>query len=219
MTNTNTKTINRVVVYDTTDKYLSPLWAFWAWVGRVLGIYSFVHGFSSWEEFTSFLSKYPKGSIFDLQIWGHGGPGTIYFNGIGKSFKTDSEELKVLENIIEPYSGLVWFRSCSVFKGKKGHEFAQRVSSAIQANVAAHTYIIGTWGLSSGLHVVGPGNKFTPHWDLEEGSNAEGGSKQSFLTDRPFIPAIHFTMPIRIVIGCLLNPKACRSNLFKDISM
>jgi hypothetical protein len=209
--------VKRVVVYDTTDKYLSPLWAFWAWVGRVLGIYSFTHGFSSWEQFVAILSKYPEGSVFELQLWGHGGPGKAYINNVGKNFNPNTPEFKVLKKIIYPRGGLVWFRSCSMFAGEEGHKFAKALSSNLEVNIAAHTYVIGTWGVASGLHLVGPGNNYTPHWDLTEGYNKEGGLKRSKLTDKPFIPAIIFTVPLLIVVGCLLTHNKCRDteNLFK----
>lgn len=208
--------VNRIVVYDTTDKYLSPLWAFWAWVGRVLGFYSFTHGFSSWEQFRTILSKYPEGSVFELQIWGHGSPGKAYIDKIGKDFDAHTLEFQTLKKIMRPKTGLVWFRSCSMFAGEKGQKFAKDLSSGLENNIAAHTYIIGTWGVASGLHLVGPGNNYTPHWDLAEGYNKTGGAKTSKLTDRPFIPAIVFTAPALIVTACLLAQGQCTDiKLFK----
>ena len=60
---------------------------------------------------------------------------------------------------------VVWFRSCSVFHGEKGHEFAKAYRDFFNCSVAAHTYLVSTF--QSGLYILDPGEAV--NWSVNEG--------------------------------------------------
>ena len=119
-------------------------------------------GVKSWAEAETELDKLRSKDFFDtLQIWSHGVPGNAY---IGKQKIQDSfiETLKPFVN----RDSLVWFRSCEVFFGKVGQNFANKMVKQLGCRIAAHTRTIGfPW--QSGLYSCGPDRK--PYWVVETG--------------------------------------------------
>jgi hypothetical protein len=145
----------RVILYDASTG--GPLGWSWA-IGSKLdrGWASF--GVKTWDDALECL---PLG-ITELQIWGHGVPGSPLIN---HSAITDRVMIGLMQKLLTAES-LVWFRSCSVFFGSVGVKFALRAVGLLQCCIAAHTHKIGfPW--HSGLYTLSPGG--TPSWPLYSG--------------------------------------------------
>jgi len=97
--------------------------------------------------------------IDTLQLWSHGQPGKPLLN----NKPIESAFVKFLSVCVTPKS-LVWFRSCSVFYGQTGLEFAERTVQELHCRVAGHTRIIG-WPRQSGLYSVRPNQHFVDPFD------------------------------------------------------
>jgi hypothetical protein len=131
-------------------------------------------GFSDWESALTWLdSKEPWRWIAEVQYWGHGSPGRVWMDKQALTSATpggsyiESALLRSIARRLRPDS-LVWFRTCSTFAGKPGHDFARAWSNALGCRVAAYTHIIGPF--QSGLHTAYPRQE--PSWPLTEGIEA-----------------------------------------------
>lgn len=124
-------------------------------------------GVSSWAEALDWLNTFD--GITQIQFWGHSGPGVASIGGEALSLRSRSHEdlgpkLMMLKTKLAP-GAIWWFRSCALFCGTRGQEFAQGFAEHMNCKVAAHTHIIAMW--HSGLHTISPGE--APSWPLTEG--------------------------------------------------
>jgi hypothetical protein len=141
----------RVIALDPTDRWLSPVWKLGAWLYCLFGLADlYVHA-KTVEELVQKLPDSEK--IFELQFWCHGAPG-----GIGWNRQFCNENSLLFAKPLTIPNGLVWFRACSVVAGHPGREFVRVLGNKLQARIAAHTHIIGQWGMQSGLRVYDPQN-------------------------------------------------------------
>jgi len=140
----------KIILYDS-----SPNGALgWSWaVGSYRPGWTRV-GARTWHEsIKKLLDAVPPGTrVKELQIWGHGQPGEPMFNGL-----TAPPMFWNRLTTIVMADSLVWFRSCSVFFGRKGQAFAERMANELGCRVAGHTRIIGPW--QSGLCSLSPNGK------------------------------------------------------------
>jgi hypothetical protein len=108
------------------------------------------------------LEKLPPAEDLDeVQFWCHGWAGLIAWSDRTHTQRSFSKPLT------RP-GGLIWFRSCGTMAGIVGRNFVKAVAEQCQCKVAAHTHLIGQWGLQSGLRIYDP-QKPAWDWPLEEG--------------------------------------------------
>jgi hypothetical protein len=114
------------------------------------------------------LSRFKDGEVGHVQVWGHGFPGhPVIALPKGKSPQGVFEQ----HTLYPPNAawdacrgGSVWFRSCSVAQGSRGHRF-MAAFAAIGINVVAHLGVIGTWAMHSYLMGVRAGT--APWWSVD----------------------------------------------------
>ncbi len=102
------------------------------------------------------LARHADGEIGHAQVWGHGYPGHPV---IGMPEQDLPGWHTVQRYNLEPShpswlaceGGSVWFRSCSVAQGVRGHAFMNTMANMQGINVAAHLCVVGTWGVQSWL--------------------------------------------------------------------
>jgi len=149
----------KIIVFDTTEGWLTLTWRIGAWLYCALG---WADEYYSGPDLKEVLDRLPAADdIHEIQFWCHGWAGYIYWN---KHFFNQ----KFFKEPLTRPGGVLWFRSCSTIAGISGRTFAQAVAEKCQCKVAAHTYLVGQWGLQSGLRVYDPQE---PAWDwpLDEG--------------------------------------------------
>lgn len=149
----------KIILLDSTDKWLSPIWRLGAWLYCALG---WADDYLAGPDLEKLFTKLPVAEDIDeIQFWCHGWAGYICWNR--HFLKSDFFKRPLTRS-----GGLLWFRSCSTIAGVSGRNFAKDVAETCQCKVAAHTYLIGQWGMQSGLRVYDPQE---PSWDwpLEEG--------------------------------------------------
>lgn len=157
---------------------------FWWTVGgrmfRLFGRADVVVSAASWAEAwgrieTEVARVDPAARIGSLQVWGHGGDGTMWLAGDAFDWACTDPDLdrpaavEAIRRRMDPAGGLVWFRGCNTFRGRLGQAFARQTAAAFGVPVAGHTFIIGLY--HSGTHVLHPGA--APHWDEAEGYDPE----------------------------------------------
>lgn len=149
----------KIIVYDPTDRWLSPIWK----LGAML--YCFVGWADSYvtaDTLEKALEKLPPAEDLDeVQFWCHGWAGLIAWSDRTHTQRSFSKPLT------RP-GGLIWFRSCGTMAGIVGRNFVKAVAEQCQCKVAAHTHLIGQWGLQSGLRIYDP-QKPAWDWPLAEG--------------------------------------------------
>ena len=172
----------RLVIYDKTQGFLSWAWKIGALFLKMFGRSDQVVGVDSWAGFfeacqAAVEEKDSNGTrhmLSRIEYWGHGHKGGVSCNGV--RMDNPSKRLMELAPHMTP-GALLWWRTCSAFSTKKGHQFARSCRDALgSCRVAGHTYI--TWVWQSGLHVLGPGEE--PDWRLDEGIGRMEKSKWSW---------------------------------------
>lgn len=168
----------RLVIFDAARKpsILDESWgigAFSMWFrDRTDGML----GALSWGEVFAWLKNRAKIKLIkELQIWSHGSPGEVYING-EKLTNYLKENIKDFKSFMHP-EGLIWFRTCATFHGKKGKEFAINMTNIFNCKIAAHSFKIG-FPTHSGLHLLKPNEK--PKWPDKEGINKNGELQRSY---------------------------------------
>ncbi len=165
----------RLLVYDGSakagEKLLRTAWSTGAKLYRGMRRVQAIHGATSWDDALLWLaSEGQKGSIDEVQFWGHGKWGKVYIADDvleRAQLRPDHAQhalLRELRASLAP-NALVWFRTCETFGAAPGHAFAQELSDFLGARVAGHTFVIGAF--QSGLHGLLPGAR--PHWSATEG--------------------------------------------------
>ena len=135
--------MKNVLIYDAADE--SPVGKSWRVGARVFGpLFDIVLPVKSVEEMRiairTELGDTDDDEHVKAQVWGHGMHGAPLIDG----------------DVIEPtipslaYIDEIWFRSCYVAGGKSGHDFVAALN-ARGIDVVAHTCLIGSWGMQSGL--------------------------------------------------------------------
>jgi len=156
------KNKQKIILYDKNDAGIQGL--SWKIYSKIRFGWKSI-GVKSWAEASIELNKLGLNLIDVIQIWSHGVPGNVY---IGKQIIQDSfiETLKPLVN----KNSLIWFRSCDVFFGLAGQQFAKKMIYKLGCRIAAHTRTIGfPW--QSGLYSCGPDRM--PYWVVETGTPKE----------------------------------------------
>lgn len=125
---------------------------------RALGFIDDFYGVNNFEEACAWLKK--QGKLETIQYFGHGSAGYVW---CGTQWLTP-RHLVSLKGLVED-GGHIWFRTCSTFQGKAGHDFALRVTRYAGCAAAGHTRIIGV--VQGGLRVLNVGQ--LPYWPIEEG--------------------------------------------------
>lgn len=154
-----------VVIYDNhpgpgwQQAFLKATWVFYAWLMRATGAIDAFHAANSFEEALTWLQA-KKTPVDSVQYFGHGSAGYVW---CGTQWLTP-RHLLMLRGVVKE-TGHIWFRTCSSFQGKAGHDFALRVTRYAGCAAAGHTRIIGV--VQGGLRVLHAGQ--LPHWPVEEG--------------------------------------------------
>lgn len=115
------------------------------------------------DDLAAELDRLPRGSVTELQIWGHGSPGAP-----DVARDDDTRRLEAWLQRIRPAlapGAVVWFRSCSVGAGAAGKAFASRAAEILGCTVLVHTCVIHA--VQAGLHAVRPGQ--IADWPDDEG--------------------------------------------------
>lgn len=160
---------------------LTHTWVAGGWLYRIFGRVSDLRGCQNWHEALLWLSSVsPHRPIKEIQFWGHGTPGRSWMLKDGcLDYRSPysaryGEMMRLIRSRLTP-DARIWFRNCSVFAGKAGHDFAKSWTDFFQCRVSAHTHIINFW--QAGLHTARPGVE--PHWSLEEGNGGRAISTYS----------------------------------------
>lgn len=136
----------RIVVHDTAERGWPWLGVWWAIGARVLSGAGVVIGARSWGEACLRIDSAVRrnlGRPVQLQIWGHGYQGAPLIAG-----EPLSPYLRMLSDAIarpggEPDDGSsVWFRSCDVAEGPRGHAFMRDAVAKLGVPVIAHCAVI-----------------------------------------------------------------------------
>lgn len=150
---------------------LTHTWLAGGWLYRALGRIDRAQGFYSWEDALGWLVLTDPGRpIAEIEIWNHGSPGRSWMlqdrvlDASSPTSKQYGDLMALLRTRLAP-NARIWFRSCSVFAGLSGHNFARAWTDFFGCRIAAHTHIINFW--QAGLHTARPG--VPPHWPLDEG--------------------------------------------------
>jgi hypothetical protein len=170
--------IDDVIEHSDIELGLTTTWRLGGWMYRKLRTIDHVGGFNNWPEALEWAADVePDRPIKEIQYWGHGSPGkawmgrkTLTKNAFEPGTNRDAL-MRIKTRLTE--DSLIWFRTCSMFSGDRGHDFAKVWADNMQCRIAAHTYIIGPF--QSGLHSLGPGEE--PKWPRTEGI-AEGTPKR-----------------------------------------
>lgn len=155
----------RVVIYDkkpgagVTQWLLMASWAVGSLIQRLFGPVDARYGATSWDDALQWILARPK-PVTSVQYWGHGSNGRVWLSQISV---TASQWLQIKPKLAE--NALLWFRTCSTFAGREGHEFSRALADGLNCTVAGHTRIIGL--LQGGLHTRKPNTPAS--WPIEEG--------------------------------------------------
>lgn len=170
----------KVLVFDTAEKsYLGFLWKAGAFLLSVF--FDKVIPAKTWEEALESVFEFAteQNTLLDeVQVWGHGLPGQPLI--AGKAMPTDDYRISI--------SKRWWFRSCGVFSGLIGHEFASSFSLR-GIEVAGHTTVMGRWALHPNLYALR--SKQYPSWSQKRHKDY---NKPSLLSPRTIL-ALQVTLP------------------------
>lgn len=183
----------RLVIYDPTDKRLSPIWAAGARLYKAMG---WIDAYAPASTIASALSVIGERSRFldELQIWGHGSPGWVH---LGRArYGASDVRWRNLGDAMDR-GGLIWLRSCAVFQGPEGQHFARQLSYETGCRVAGHTHDIGHWGLQSGLRTYHYRDGDC-RWPIDEGRSQPFGAINP---SRPWAPRTVTAMTPRVPAG------------------
>ena len=185
--------LQRAVLWGAADKRIPGFsWMVCGQIARQAGRFELGLKAPSWGYAAAMLAIRADmaGKPWDMvQLWSHGVPGHPYMGGDKYTAREDKEALRMIGNVMNP-KGTVWFRSCAVFSGSVGHDFAQRAAGLLGCRVAGHTFNIGPW--QSGLHTLAPGDQ--PKWSTVEG-NRDGTPLWSAPWEPNTITALQWTIP------------------------
>lgn len=157
--------MTRVIIYDTTDATLSPVWALGARLYRRLGWCDEISGAPTMAEaMISIRARHARASVDEIQIWSHGSPGRLWW---GRKALPPDVLAGYLLGTLRP-GGLLWLRICAYVCGAPGRQAVHHLGRHLGATVAAHTHDIGHYGLHSGLRVYHPDDS-RMDWPAEEG--------------------------------------------------
>ena len=172
---------------------LSPIWRAGTWVHRLAFAADASLAATSWAEaleWAAAVSRERGRPIGSLQVWGHGGWGSM---DIGAT-SLDRAALRPGHALAAPIDAfkaalagpesILWLRCCSAFGHTTGQQFAEALAVRLGCRVAGHTFIIGVF--QSGTHSLRPGGKAT--WDAAEGVRRHGGAAVAALTSAPGSP-------------------------------
>ena len=140
------------------QKFLALTWRIGCFLHKLFGQLDAYHVAKSWDDAFTWLEVQPK-PLTSIQLWGHGAPGTMWVAGQ----QLDQTQFKRIIRSVIPES-VVWFRTCSTFRGQEGYDLSKYLTDLLQCTVAAHTRTIGVF--QSGLHTRKPNQ--IPSWPLTE---------------------------------------------------
>lgn len=174
-----------IIFYDKSDYKLGFIWAAGAVLYRTLG----------WAEQTIHgeIGNIPPEQ--DIQIWCHGGPGSISWN----------EQILFAKNLAECFVPLkpksIWFRTCAFAHGRAGRESMRYLHQKTGAIIAGHTYNIGqNLGQQSGLRVYPHPAKDGFYWPSDEGLSSDKLTILSSSASQPATVNI-FTKDFRVILN------------------
>jgi hypothetical protein len=172
---------------------LSPIWR----AGTLLHRLSFAAdaslGATSWPgalEWAAAKSRELGRPIGSLQVWGHGGWGSMAIGATDldraalRPGHALGAALDAFKAALAGPESILWLRCCSAFGHSTGQQFAEALAVRLGCRVAGHTYIIGVF--QSGTHSLRPGEKAA--WDADEGVKKSGGRAVAALTSAPDAP-------------------------------
>lgn len=173
----------RVLLFDRTCREiagrlgLTTIWSAGARLFRWQRRFDVAWGISTWKEGLHSLARHeaPR-SISEVHFWGHGTWGQAWVGQEALSVESlepghvHFESLRAIRDRHLPDgSTLWWFRTCDTLGTARGHAFARRFASFMDATVAGHTFTIA-WA-HSGLRCLRPGQE--PDWGAQEGLRGE----------------------------------------------
>ena len=175
---------SRIIIYDRTQGWLTLSWVLGAVIAKLLGRVDRVVGVSNWDEFFDACRAMPK--LARIEYWGHGHRGGVTCGAVQMNHGSAQLSSRLLElTKFVDSNTLLWWRTCSSFAGKEGHQFALQCSLGLGCRVAGHTFTIWVW--QAGLRILKPNE--TPLWSPEEGIS-EGKNRWSW----PWSPASIFCL-------------------------
>lgn len=140
--------------------FLKTCWVIGCFFQKLFGKVDAYYGASSWDDAFGWLKSHDR-FFTSIQYWGHGSPGCVYLAGRTMRWSECVERLRY-----HVLSGTVlWFRTCSTFRGTSGHELSEALADGLVCTIAGHTRIIGL--VQGGLHTRRP---YKPaSWPVSEG--------------------------------------------------
>jgi hypothetical protein len=172
---------------------LSPIWRAGTLLHRLTRAADASLGATSWPEALAWavaISRERGRPIASLQIWGHGGWGSMAIGATAldraalRPGNALAGPLDAFKGALEGPESIFWLRCCSAFGHSTGQQFAEALALRLGCRVAGHTHIIGVF--QSGTHSLRPGEKAA--WDAGEGVKKSGGQAISALTSTPDAP-------------------------------
>lgn len=153
---------------NSSDMALSRVWAAAA---KTSSYFHVVLPAKNWREATDSISRVvdresPRSVC--IAVWGHGRKADPLIGDT--KFKPHE-----LASVVRGAMGYIWFRSCDVFQGVEGQEFAVDVADITSLTVYGHTRVISKgpppFGLlnaayQSGGYGLRPDE--SPHWDPDD---------------------------------------------------
>lgn len=140
------------------NRFLKLAWLVGCWFQKIIGAVDDYHAIDSWTEAKEWLNS--KGPISQIQYWGHGSSGTVWL----AEEVVPMKEWLSLKPCLAP-DALIWFRTCSTFKGWYGQYFSKTLADGLNCTIGGHTRVIGIW--QGGLYTRKP-NSFAS-WSMNEG--------------------------------------------------
>ena len=125
---------------------------FWQRIDRAIPVRS--DDLIASDDTAAALELLPRGSVSELQVWGHGSPGSPNIARDDDTARLDAWLQRIAAAEVLASGAVVWFRSCSVGHGRAGRAFADRAARILGATILVHTYLIHV--VQAGLHAVSP---------------------------------------------------------------
>lgn len=138
------------------QKFLALSWRIGCFLHKLFGQLDDYHVATSWDDAFTWLETRPK-PLTSIQLWGHGAPGTMWVAG---EQLTHTHFGRIVDSVTP--ETVVWFRTCSTFRGTRGQDFAVYLATLLKCTIAAHTRTIGVF--QSGLHTIEPGQTLDGMW-------------------------------------------------------
>ena len=166
---------------------LSPIWRAGTVLHRLTRAADASLAATSWSEallWAATTSRAQGRPIRSLQLWGHGGWGSMTIGGTTLDTAALAADhplaapLDALRDALDGPASLFWMRCCSAFGHSVGQRFAEALAVRLGCRVAGHTHIIGVF--QSGAHSLRPGEK--ARWSVDEGVRKANGQAVGALT-------------------------------------